>query len=63
MDVTKHDPESQSVTVVLAWAPGVMSAVLWTWEPQRSTRDILFSLLFLNLQFTFSPRAEEAQAT
>lgn len=46
MDVTNHDPESQSVTVALAWAPGVMHAVPWTWESQGSTRDILFAFFF-----------------
>lgn len=77
MDVKKHDPESQSVTVALAWAPGMMGAVPWTWESQGRTRHILFSLFsfflsflffiyfffFFNLQFTFAPRAEEAQPT
>lgn len=46
MDVTKHDPESHSVTVALAWAPGVMGAVPWTWESQGSTRDISFAFFF-----------------
>lgn len=66
MDVTNHDPESQFVTVALAWAPGVMHAVPWTWESQGSTRDILFAFFFFKikaLQFTFAPRAEEAHAT
>lgn len=46
MDVTKQGPESQSVTVALAWASGVRGAVPWTWESQGSTRDILFSIFF-----------------
>lgn len=50
MDVTNHDPESQSVTVALAWAPRVMHAVPWTWESQGSTRDILFAFFFFKLR-------------
>lgn len=46
MDVTQQDPESQSVTVALAWALGVMGAVPCTWESQGSTRHVLFSLFF-----------------